>query len=574
MRKEAIRHIPMSEDAYAMNEQRVIFRIRTARDDLTTCTLYYGDRSCRQTPVLFTGIPMEVVAQDTMFDYYEIDFNTPYKRICYYFELCKENEKTFYYGDFFHEQLVDDRSEYYQLPFVHREDIAKVPGWVYNAIVYQIFPDSFATSREYISQKAVETEYQGYPVRGKLGGTIRGITENVDYLVRLGINCIYINPLFTAGEYHKYDLLDYYSIDPAFGDNHDFKELVDTMHKNEIRVIIDGVFNHCGWNFFAFEDVVRNGENSKYKDWFYEVKYPVIKPDNMEDIPGYDCFGYERLMPKLNTANPEVIEYFCNVGRYWIQEYKIDGWRLDVASEVNDDFWRCFRKAVKEVSPEALLIGEVWESASHWLDGSMFDSTMNYDMRRHCRRFFADNSIDAAEFDGRVTNMRMRYRKQILSAQLNLLDSHDVSRFFSLCQKSVKKYKLAVLFQMCFCGMPSIFYGDEQGLWGINEEDYRQPIKWSEEHSLFEFYQKVIALRKKHKGLKYGDYKTLYARKGCSLYVFSREYENEKIIIALNASSREVQWEAPKGKRLMESFVEGNVISAYGYLVIQNMGDE
>ena len=230
-----------------------------------------------------------------------------------------------------------------------------------------------------------------------------------------------------------------------------------------MRVIIDGVFNHCGWRFFAFEDVVQKGEASRYKDWFYRLEFPVVRPEDPEAIPGYECFGYERLMPKLDTANPEVREYFCSVGEHWVREYGIDGWRLDVASEVDDSFWREFRRRVKAAKPEALLIGEVWESAGHWLDGSMFDSAMNYELRRHCRRFFAEQTEDAFAFSGRCTGMLMRYRRQLVPAQLNLLDSHDVGRFLSLCGGDVRRYRLAVLFQLCFPGIPSVFYGDELG---------------------------------------------------------------------------------------------------------------
>lgn len=190
-------------------------------------------------------------------------------------------------------------------------------------------------------------------------------------------------------------------------------------------------------------------------------------------------------MPKLNTANLQVQEYFCKVGRYWVEEFHTDGWGLDVASEVNDGFWRKFHEEVKAVNPEAILIGEVWESANHWLDGTIFDSAMNYDFRKHCKRFFAEGSVDVAEFDGRVTDMRMRYRKQTVYAQLNILDSHDVSRFLSVCGEDRKKYKLAIIFQMCFPGIPSVFYGDELGVTGIREEEYRQPMPWGRQQILW-----------------------------------------------------------------------------------------
>lgn len=168
-------------------------------------------------------------------------------------------------------------------------------------------------------------------------------------------------------------------------------------------------------------------------------------------------------MPKLNTSNLQVQEYFCKVCRYWIEKYDIDGWRLDVANEVDHEFWRTFRKTAKSAKPDSFLIGEVWESAPTWLNGDQFDSTMNYDFRKNCRDFFALNKLDARAFDGRVTAMRMRYGKNVTLGQLNLLDSHDVPRFLSLCAGDIRKLKLAVIFQITFIGILH-FYGDEKVL--------------------------------------------------------------------------------------------------------------
>ena len=568
MDRKAVLHIPMSEYAHSVREGRVVIRLRTARDDLASCTLYYGDRACRLNPVVFTPIQMQVVASDRMFDYYEAEFDSPYTRLCYYFELCAGDERVLYYGDLFSAETVPERSEYYQFPYIHRADIAAAPDWASDAVIYNIFPDSFATSRRFISEKAIEKQFCGRPVRGKLGGTIRGIKENADYLSELGINCIYINPIFTAGEYSKYDLLDYFSIDPCFGTNQDFADLVDEYHRHGIRVIIDGVFNHCGWHFFAFEDAIVNGEKSRYWDWFYRLKYPVVRPDNMEDIPEYECFAYERLMPKLNTANPEVVDYFCQVCQYWLREYKIDGWRLDVASEVDDAFWRAFRKAALDVNPNALLIGEVWESAGHWLDGSMFNSSMNYDFRKHCREFFARGSITAEEFASRVTNMLMRYRKNLLPAQLNLLDSHDVSRFLSLCDGDEGRFKLAVLFQMCFIGIPSIYYGDEQGITGLLEEEYRSPMRW-DGGDLLGFYQQAISLRKEYAPLRRGIYKTLDSANP-NLFVFSRELDDQRITVAMNVGTSPVEFRPGIGNVLWQSGHVDGMLAAYGFIITES----
>ncbi len=532
--QSAVLHRPMSEYAHGIDPERVVIRIRTGRDDIQHCSLWYGDRACRQTPVLFTSVPMDIVAQDTLFDYYEVTLCGAYRRLCYYFQLDDGNTMLYYYGDFFDTKLVDDRSEYFQFPYNRPEDIAAPPDWAQDAIIYNIFPDSFATGQSAISLKPTACQWEGVESRGKLGGTLRGVIENVDYLKDLGITAIYLNPIFRAGEYHKYDLLDYFHIDPCFGTDEDFRELVDVSHHHGLRVIIDGVFNHCGWQFFAFEDVVQKGEQSKYKDWFYHLNFPVVRPNDWDSYPNYECFGYERMMPKLNTGNPEVISYFCQVAQHWIQVYNIDGWRLDVASEVDDGFWRAFRGAVKSVKEDAIVIGEVWESAQHWLDGSIFDSSMNYDFRKHCRRFFGDESIDSYEFDGRVTNMRMRYRQNILFAQLNLLDSHDVSRFLSLCHQRTDRFRLAVLFQMTFQGMPSVFYGDEQGLCGISEDEYRHPMIWDGDQSLFAFYQRAIALRRDEIALRRGNYRTIWSEKGSKLYIYCREWQSDCITIALN----------------------------------------
>ncbi len=541
MNKSAILHIPMSQYAYGIDENHVAIRLRTQHGDLIRCTLFYGDRACRLTPVVFTEQEMKKIIECELYDYYEAVLEKPYKRLNYYFKLESKEETWLYYGDCFCKEPVDDRSEYFQLPFNHRADIVTPPAWAKDAVIYNIFPDSFATGKNRISKTETTAYYEGQQVKGKLGGTLLGITENVSYLSDLGVNAIYINPIFAAGEYHKYDLLDYYHIDPCFGTNEDFKKLVQTYHENGIRVIIDGVFNHCGWRFFAFEDVVQKGQESRYVDWFYDLKFPVIRPDDPEAYPEYECFGYERMMPKLNLDNPEAMEYFCEVGKYWVKEFDTDGWRLDVASEINDDFWRRFYRKIKSVKKDAILIGEVWETANHWLDGKIFDSAMNYDFRKHCKRFFAEQSIDAKEFANRTVDMYMRYRKQTTFAQLNVLDSHDVSRFLSVCGGDREKYRLAVVFQMTFPGMPSVFYGDEQGIEGVLESDYRSPMKWQDtDEEMFSFFKELIHLRYSQEILRRGDFRVLQPDALGMIFVYERFMADDVIRVVMNLSDEAI----------------------------------
>lgn len=568
MQYEAILHIPMSQYAFGLDENHVVFRLRAARDDLKNCTLIYGDRSCRRTPVDYFYAEMERVCQDNLFDWWEITLKTHIKRLCYGFRLVDQmGESALYYGNQFNDELTIERSEYFQLPYNHRADWVNVPSWMQDAVVYNIFPDSFASGEGVITCQPIEATWNGEIVRSKLGGTIRGITENLPYIKEMGFNCIYMNPIFVAGEYHKYDLIDYFHIDPTFGSDDDFRELVRTAHAMGIRVVIDGVFNHCGWKFNAFKDVIKKGKASKYWDWFYRLEEPVTVPDKMEDYPPYECFGYERMMPKLATDNPVVRDYFCHVGVYWVREYDIDGWRLDVASEVNDGFWRAFRGAVKSVKPDCALVGEVWETASHWLEGSMFDSTMNYDFRRHCRHFFASQDIDAQAFNSRVTDMLMRYHRQMAYSQLNLLDSHDVSRFFSLCEGNLDRMRLAVLFQMTFVGIPCVFYGDEKGMFGVLEEEYRQAMLWGNERSeLQTFYQKAIALRRQYVALRRGNFRLIFAQCNGGLYHYTREANNEVIGVLMNRSDNPANVSVP-GTILWQERLAYDILGSYGFVI-------
>lgn len=568
MNLAAVLHIPMSEYCYGLDETHIVYRLRCAKGDLKQVTLNYGDTACRVTPIIFTPVKMEIVSSDALHDYWQIVVASPYNRVYYYFLLDDGEHKILYYGDVFTDHLVDDRSQYFKLPFNHRADIVAPPNWVKDTIVYNVFPDSFATGHKFISQSPTEQDYNGQNIHGKLGGTLRGVAENVDYLLDLGVNCVYLNPIFVAGEYHKYDLLDYFHVDPCFGGDEAFQYMVETLHANSIRVIIDGVFNHCGWYFFAFDDVVKHQQASPYCDWFYHLEFPVSRPQTPEEYPTYACYAYERMMPKLDTSNPKVCDYFCKVGRYWVENFHIDGWRLDVASEVNDNFWRAFRSAVKQANPQTILIGEVWESAAHWLQGDMFDSTMNYDFRKHCQLFFGEECIDAADFSGRITNMLMRYRLQTVTAQLNLLDSHDVSRFLSLCHGDVARYKLAILFQMTFVGMPMLFYGDELGIQGELEDEYRKPMPWeATDCSLHDFIKRAISLRKKFEPLCRGDFQTVFAKDGTQLLIYRRSTCNKAVTVALNAGTSKQIITNYYGSAVWAENWDGSILGSHGFVI-------
>ena len=535
MEKAAVLHRPYSEYCFALSPKRIVLRIRTKKDDLSACYVYYGDRMDPNTPIDVTKIEMEKAYTDELFDYYEAVFDIEITRVCYYFELLDNEKKSiYYYNNDFHHEVVLNRQLYYNFHYVREEDIPDVPEWAKNAIIYQIYPDSFATSKEHISKLESEiVNKDGSISRSKFGGTLKGVTQNIEYLVELGINCIYFTPIFKSQSWHKYDTIDYFEVDPCLGTKEDLREMIETCHKNQIKVIFDGVFNHTSPDFFAFRDVLEKGYDSPYFDWYYIKELPIVT----EPRPNYECFAYVSTMPKINTGNEQVKKYILSIATYWIKEFDIDGWRLDVANEVDLEFWRAYRRAVREVKKDALLIGEIWDDAHVFLQGDQFDTAMNYNLYFACRDFFAEHTIGAKQFADRVSYLLTRYKKQIQDVQMNLIDSHDVSRFISVAGESEEILKLGAIFLLTHVGMPMIFYGDEQGINGIEEIDYRKPMIWQENKGeLFKFYQKLIALRKDNMALMLGKYKVIVAEEDC--YGYIREAEGKKLIVLLNRSDK------------------------------------
>lgn len=570
--RQGILHIPLSQYAFANSEMNLTIRIRVNKNDLDRCVLWYGDRVQPTNPVIFSPIEMNKIMSDKYFDYYDATFETAYNRVCYYFELDDCEEKLYYYADMAVAYLPTERSEFYQYPFIRREEIIKQPEWFEKAMIYNIFPDSFASGKRSIAAQESETKWQnGIMLKSRMGGTIKGVTENLDYIQDMGFTCVYMNPIFTAAEYHKYDLLDYYHISPSLGTDEEFRQLVDEIHKRGMYIILDGVFNHCSWYFPQFSDVVENGENSKYKDWFYELTFPVIRPDDAESVPNYSCFAYERKMPKLNTSNSEVREYFAKVGQYWIEKYHIDGWRLDVANEVDREFWRHFRHAIKAVKPDSIMIGEIWESAETWLQGDLFDSTMNYDFRKNCRDFFGMNRISVMEFHDRIVKMLLRYRTETLRGQMNLLDSHDVNRFLSYCQGDVRRLELAEVFMFTMPGVPCVFYGDELCVDGEVEYTFRAPMPWNRvKAGIVELFQKLAAIRKENEVLINGNFR-LVELKETGLYAYKRDNGEFQMTVCLNngEGTFDVTSYLNNGEVILSDNLDNGKLGEYGFVVIR-----
>lgn len=428
----------------------------------------------------------------------------------------------------------------------------KSPDWVQDTIFYQIFPDRFNNGNLSNSSKKV-CKWGDKPVRDNFfGGDLEGIIRKLPYLGELGINALYLNPIFKSPSNHKYNTTDYYKIDPIFGDENTLKRLVEELHQRKMRIILDGVFNHCGDTFWAFQDVIEKGPKSKYKDWFIIKSYPIIK----QPEPNYRCWMGVPSMPEFNSDNSEVREYLLKVVKYWIKEADIDGWRLDTVEYMDPSFVRQIREAAKEIKKDVYVMGEVMGVATSWFKSKSLDAVMNYKLRDLIIDFFIKKVINAVEFNQQLYNFRQTYSDWINPFMFNLLDSHDVPRFLTLCGGNVKKTKLAAAFLMTYIGAPVIYYGDEVGMMGGEDPDCRRTMIWNKNQQnidLLNFYKKIIKLRRENLALRRGNFKCLYQQGG--LYCFSRQLNEEKIVVALNNSDKneEINISLPEietGKRL------------------------
>jgi cyclomaltodextrinase len=417
-----------------------------------------------------------------------------------------------------------------------------VPEWVQDAIFYQIFPDRFANGDPENDPPNL-VKWGSPPTSwGFQGGDLAGILEKFDYLLDLGITAIYMNPIFQASSNHRYNTTDYYKIDPKLGTLNDFHKLIEHAHKHQVRIILDGVFNHCGRGFFAFNDVLENQEYSPYRNWYHIKRFPV---DAFSWGGATDYLGWwgMKSLPKFNTGNPITRKYLLDVARYWIEQ-GADGWRLDVPNEINDDsFWAEFRQVVKSANPDAYLVGEIWSSDKRWVGDDHFDGLMDYPVMEAVSSLVATNTLDCAHFADKVEGLLSLYPRENAYAMYVLLDSHDTERILTKMGNNLDKLKLAYLFQFAYPGAPAIYYGDEIGLVGGKDPECRGAFLWEEGHwntELRNYVKKLVQLRKTHPALRRGDYQR-GPQENSRCYGFVRSTAVEKVLVMMNASGAQLK---------------------------------
>ena len=464
------------------------------------------------------------------------------------------------------------------------------PAWVADAVFYQIFPDRFARSERVVAPGPYE-EWEAPPTRhGFKGGDLCGVAEHLDHLAELGVNAIYLNPIFSSASNHRYHTFDYMTVDPLLGGDDAFRELLDAAHARGMRIILDGVFNHASRGFWPFHHVLETGRHSPYRDWFYfntdalasgrqlrayadeslrdalETEWGDAHAAGIESLEtlGYRAWWDLPALPKLNTDNPIVREYLFGVAEHWIR-FGADGWRLDVAGEIEDpEFWREFRRRVHAVNPEAYIVAEIWREHPEVLEGDRFDTLMNYPLAEAIVSFIGAGRLnldvvgqhselarnirpdDAPAFAARLRRALTVYRPETTHAMLNMLDSHDTPRLLTMAGGDRSTVMLGWLTVLTLPGAPCIYYGDEIGLPGEMDPDCRRAFPWDRtawDEALFSWFKTLIALRHAEPVLRHGATRVVVAE-GMAI-AYERADARGAMLVALNAGDEAVSLAVP-----------------------------
>lgn len=610
--------------------EEVHLRFRTGRENVDEVILVFDEQ--RYT--------MQKVANDKMFDYYEYTVKLGDSRVEYYFEV-HSGHMVCYFNSV---GVCSNVENYYNFSITPS---FQTPDWAKGAIIYQIFVDRFYNGDRsndvetdeyfYIGEGTHKnTDWMKYPremdVREFYGGDIAGVMKKLDYLQDLGVEAIYLNPIFVSPSNHKYDIQDYDYIDPHFGrivkndgenlqrdengnliihdpehpnkdatryicrvtdkenleaSNQLFIEFVEEVHRRGMKVILDGVFNHCGsFNKWLDRECIYEDAPGYEKGAFVSKDSPYrtffkFREDTWPYNVNYDGWWGHDTLPKLNyEESPKLYEYIMRIARKWVSPpYNVDGWRLDVAAdlgqtaEYNHHFWHEFRRNVKEANPNAIVLAEHYGDPTEWLKGDQWDTVMNYDafmepltwfltgVEKHSDEYRGDLIGNADAFFGSMRHYMTRFNTQSLQVAMNELSNHDHSRFLTRTNHQVGRissrgadaanegvnknlFRMAVLMQMTWPGAPTIYYGDEAGLCGWTDPDSRRAYPWGhEDEELIQYHKELIRIHKEHQVLRTGSILFLFGEYQCISY--GRFDDNEHIVVAINISQDTRHMEIP-----------------------------
>lgn len=546
MEQTAIYHRPGNNYSYMVDESTLAIRILTKKNDVEKVELIHGDPYIwKDNQWVIDRNDMKCIASDALFDYWEVKITPPHRRIRYGFFLHSKNETLLYTEKGFFKDVILNCESYFCFPYVHASEVFDAPDWVKSTNWYQIFPERFANGDSSNDPEDVVPWGQQEPSQTNFfGGDFEGVIQHLDYLVDLGINGIYFTPIFKAPSNHKYDTIDYFEIDPQFGSKEDLKQLVKACHERGIKIMLDAVFNHSGYHFAPFQDVLENGQQSKYANWFHPHSFPL----HGGDAPNYEAFAFVAAMPKLNTNNSEVKKYLFEVAAYWINEFDIDGWRLDVANEVDHQFWREFRTVVREAKSDIYILGEIWHDSMPWLNGDQFDAVMNYPFTTNVMNLLAKETISAQQFMDSMTTVVQSYPKHVMDHTFNLVGSHDTPRVLTLCNEDERRVKLIYTLLYTFMGSPCMYYGDEIGLTGDQDPGCRKCMEWDsskQNRDILQHVKKLITLRNTETLLANdGDFQFLN-RVEKNIVAFVKHQENKQILVLINPTADKQMYNMP-----------------------------
>lgn len=518
--RHALLHLTDSQMAYIYDRNTLHLRLRTRARDCDSVTLRIGDPFLWEYGGLDGGnlgganasgwigarsVEMSLESRDSEFDTWWAEVRPENRRSRYAFIL-QRKKRRWLFGEKRclrltrknEEAALQELSNFFCHPYLHASEAPDIPEWARQTVWYQIFPDRFCNGDPSLDPPDVlpwhsEEIHSSYVYTG---GDIAGIRQKLDYLETLGVNGLYFCPMFTAATNHRYDTVDYFTIDPKLGTNEDFRQLVQEAHERGMKIMVDAVFNHLGDQSPQWQDVLKHGHQSRYADWFH------LHPSKPGEPLRYETFGCVPEMPKLNTAHPECRQFLLDAARFWIEDMDCDAWRLDVANEVDATFWRDFRRVVKTAKPDSYILGEIWHNAMPWLRGDQFDSVMNYPLYDAIVDHLILGRLDREQFVAAINQSLIAYPRPVSEAAFNLLESHDTSRIMGLAGGDEARVRMAYAL-LFFCpGSPCIFQGGEFGLDGLKAhmiEWHREAMPWERPErqnlTLFRFLQQLIRLR-------------------------------------------------------------------------------
>ncbi len=584
MNISAIYHTSTDNFCYPLNKDELVINIQTGYD-IDKVELVYGDpfdHGIFGGSDSWNGNKLEITQTYKLETHklWQAIIKPQYKRCRYHFILHSKDEIMYMLEDRFMSEedfkAYNGRRQDFFFPWMNPADIITPASWVNNTIWYQIFPDRFCNSGKNTGKKFKKWSAPDQKVTNLdyFGGDIKGIKSKLDYLKNLGITGIYFTPMTLGKSVHKYDTADYMSIDNDFGTDEDMKHLVSEAHKRGIRVMLDGVFNHSGKDFKPWLDVLENGEKSEYYDWFMINKAPkkVGMLTNNARKGNYYTFAFFDGMPKLNTNNQKVVDYFIDVCTHWVRDFDIDAIRLDVANEISHDFCKQLRKALFKLKPDFYICGEIWHNSMPWLRGDEFDSVMNYSLQESIDSFWANKNITSLDFEHQINRCINMYPQQVNNVMFNLLDSHDTMRLITRCKNNEDIFyqKLCTLFAMN--GTCCIYYGTEVALEGGYDPDCRRCMPWNEiENGNYDITIKnvksIIAMRKEYDELRSGKIRFLDS-KNDRVIIFEKYSDKRAIKIILNCSDCEINIDTNYSDILFSRGFSNNKLAINGVAVI------